>query len=125
MLPSKPVPKPAHPDYPAMKWHPETGVAAVFHTPHDVPEGYLDQHPSSLEKTPAVKPSTPGALPMTKAEIVAALKAGAIEYPATAGAKALYDLLDKTLREHLTANNIPIPENANVPALLALVNSVS
>lgn len=125
MLPSKLPPKPAHPGYPAMKWHPETGEATVYNSPHEVPEGHLDQHPASLEKTPALKPSAPSALPMTKAEIVTALKAGNIEYPATAGAKALYDLLDKTLREHLTANNVTIPDNANVPALLALVNPAS
>lgn len=114
-------------EFPAMKWHPETGVPEVFHTAQDVPDGYLDCHPNSLEakKASQAAAGNTNQLPMTKAEIVEALKAGNIEFKPNQGAKALYDILEAALREHLTANKVEIPEGANVPALLALANPKS
>jgi hypothetical protein len=39
-------------NYPAFRWHPETGEAKVFNSEGDVPEGWLHKHPEdpSLEK---------------------------------------------------------------------------
>lgn len=108
-------------EYPAMKWHPETGASEIFNSASDVPEGYLDCHPNSVQDNRPPPAPKAGVLPMTKAEMVAALKAGNIEYPANAGAKALYELLDGKLREHLATNNVPVPEGADVRALLTLI----
>ncbi len=112
------------PNFPAFKWNPETGESQIFNAAHEVPGGWLDQHPSSTsaaEKETAKADAT-GALPMTKAEIVEALKAGNIPFKAQSGAKALYDLLDTALRAHLAAEKITVPDGANVPALLILAN---
>lgn len=113
-----------HPDYPSMRWHPETGEMAVYNAPHEVPEGWLDTHPNNVSKVKkAEKPAAEAnLLPMTKAEIVKALTDGGIPFKPQTGAKGLYALLDTALRAHLAAEKIEVPEGANVPALMALAN---
>lgn len=107
--------------YPALKWHPHTGESQVFNAAHEVPADWLDHHPASADaQKPAPKVNS-DVLPMTRNEIVAELTAGAIPFKANQSNKALLELLDKSVREHLTSNNIDIPEGADVKALLALV----
>lgn len=124
MLPNKPV-KPAHPDFPSMRWNPETGESQVFSAPHEVPDGWLDQHPNSVsgDDKAAAKSDTKTGLPLTKAEIVEALNEYEIPFKANTGAKGLYELLETSLKAHLAAEKVEIPADANVPALLALVKA--
>lgn len=114
---------PKNPDYPALKWHPETGECATFNAAHEVPAGWLDTHPSNVkadEKASDETKTAPEKLPMAKKDIVKALVDGGIEHDPKAPSSVLYGVLDEKLREHLTANNIDIPEGATVPVLLAL-----
>lgn len=108
-------------EFPAMRWHPITGEMQVFHAAHDVPADWLTYHPASADGQKPAPKVKPNELPMTKEEIVAALESGGIKFKATQGVKALYELLDANLREHLAANKIDIPEGATVPALLSLI----
>lgn len=118
-----------HSEYPAFKFHPETGESRHFSHAHEVPEGWLDNHPANggkaEEKAPAAKAPAEKApkaekLPMSRKEIVKALVEGEIAFDKDAETAALYAVLDVAVREHLAANKIDIPEGANVPALLAL-----
>ena len=109
------------PNYPAMKFHPQTGESRVFHTAEDVPEGWLNKHPAHVDDTKPAPAQKSATLPMTRDEIKAALDAGEIAYKKNAGDKALYDLLVASLKTHLTEAGIQFPEDADGPALLALV----
>lgn len=114
-------------NYPAMKWHPETGESRVFIAPEDVPAGWIDTHPNNLP--PDVKPVAEAlaakiegdALPLTKKQIKVELDAAGVTYPATANVKALYELLSDTLKTFCANNDIAYEPNADVPTLLALV----
>lgn len=121
------------PNYPAMKWHPGTAEARVFAAPEDVPEGWLDTHPSNLPLVPPVPPAPRGAgfgpdvtakdpaPPMTRDEIKAALDKLQVQYAKNAGDAKLYALLDEAVREDLTAAVIEFDPRANTATLLALL----
>lgn len=104
------------PNYPAMKWHPVTAEARTFTAPEDVPEGWLDTHPSNLPPKPA-EPVPP----MTRDEIKAALDKLQVQYAKNAGDAKLYGLLDEAAREDLTAAGIEFDPHANTATLLALL----
>lgn len=127
------------PSYPAMKWHPETAESRVFHKSEDVPEGWLDEHPSNVPKEVAkptpkvavtaapkpvkaaeVKSAEPTSLPMTREEMKAELQAGGIPFAPNAKDQTLYDALKKGVQEFLTGAGVAFPPDADVPALIAL-----
>lgn len=113
---------------PTMAWHPKTGENQVFDHPDDVPADWLDTHPDNVKAKAPVKaapaPATTG-LPLTRDEIVKALSGFEIPFRANAKDKALYELLEKSLREHFATEKVEVPAGADVPALLALVASKS
>lgn len=117
------------PNYPAMKWHPETGEAKTFVAPEDVPEGWLDIHPSNLpEPAPVaaskvVSPADSAALPMTREEMKAELSAGGIPFASNAKDATLYAALKKGVQEFLTGAGVAFPADADVPALIALAKT--
>lgn len=106
--------------FPGMRWHPETGVPQVFQKAEEVPDGYLDYHPSNLPESVklAIEAST---LPMTREAIVAELTDGGIAFKTKAKTEVLYATLLDALKVHLVASEIEFPENATGPELLALV----
>lgn len=114
-------------EYPAMKWHPETGEAKVFHKAEDVPDGYLDTHPSNLANVAAAnqeaskKLNKAKTLPLSKDEIIAALVEGGIGYPKQASAKALYDLLTEKVKAALTEAGTSFDPEADTKTLLGLL----
>lgn len=114
-----------HPDYPAMKWHPETGEPTVFNAPGDVPAGYLDRHPNDpAGKVEVKKPDAPAKVPalcLTRKEIRAELDAGGIAYEKDEPTAVLYDKLVAALKAHLEAAEVEFDEAADAKALLALV----
>lgn len=123
------------PNYPARKWHPETGETDVFNAPEDVPEGWLDTHPENAKRLEAAKapvakakPGAPAAvvepdLPMKRAEIRKELDAAGVEYPKNAPTQVIYNLLGDTAKTFLAANKIEYDPEADVPTLLALVKA--
>lgn len=111
---------------PTMAWHPETGENQIFNHPSEVPDGWLDTHPDNMKaKAPAKAEAATGALPMTREEITKALDECEISYKPKAKDKALYELLEKSLRDHFAAEKVEVPADADVPALLALVKPKS
>lgn len=110
--------------FPGMRWHPVTGANQVFQSAEEVPEGYLDYHPSNppegAKEAETVK-ETATALPMSREEIVKELSDGGIAFKANAKTEKLYSLLVEAVKTHLTASEIEFPETANGPELLALV----
>lgn len=105
--------------FPGMRWHPVTGENEIFHTADDVPEGYLDYHPSNPPEGAAKVVADD--LPLSRAEIVAHLTDGGVKFKAKADTTTLYVLLATKLKEHLATAEIEIPTAATVPELLALV----
>jgi|GEM_PF-4803772 len=105
------------PDYPALKWHPETGECSLFNDAAEVPDGYLDVHPNNLAKE-SEKAAT---LPMKRKAIIAALKSGSISFDPQADAATLYDLLLSGVKAALTEQELAFDaESDDAPALLAL-----
>lgn len=107
-------------NYPAYKWHPQTGDAKIFESASEVPEGWLDTHPANLKNVTTDAPKS-DELPMSRDEIKDALKAGNIEFVSNAKTPALYALLVENLQSHLKDAGVEFPENATAPELLALV----
>lgn len=110
--------------FPALMWDAETGESKVFARAGDVPAGWLNHHPD--DKDPAKQPPAPIAekppvLPMTRKEVVQALKDGGIEFAANAPHAALYDLLLIGVKSALTEAQITFdPESTDAKALLGL-----
>jgi hypothetical protein len=107
--------------FPGMRWHPTTGENQVFQSAEDVPEGYLDYHPSNPPEGAEPVKAAPDALPMSREEIVKELSEGGIAFKANAKTEKLYGVLVEAVKAHLTASEIEFPETANGPELLALV----
>lgn len=78
--------------FPGMRWSP-TGEARVFTSAAEVPEGWTDYHPdSATEAAPAPADKT-SALPLTREQIIAALKERGADAKPNASTKSLYDKL--------------------------------
>jgi hypothetical protein len=75
------------PSWPAFRYGPN-GEAQIFQRPEDVPEGWKDSPGAHFEPPPAVKPA-----PMTREEVVAALKARGVEFKRNAPTSVLCDQL--------------------------------
>lgn len=111
------------PKFPGMRWHPETGENRIFNSAAEVPDGWQDRHPADTADAKPAPPPTANPLPMSKAEVKAALTAGGIAFEPRLGHKALYEILVVSLKEHLTAAGIEFPADATAPQLLALVSN--
>lgn len=114
------------PNFPAFKWHPETGEQKYCTSAEEVPEGWIDTHPNNVPpKADADKPAkvVEPELPMKRKDITKELDAAGVEYPKSATTKALYELLGDTAKNFLTANKVEYAADADVPALLALVKA--
>lgn len=120
---------PKDPNYPAMKWHPDTAEARVFTALEDVPAGWLDTHPSNLPPKDAEPEqqaakdaaSNAGEPPMTRAEIKAALDKLQVQYAKNAGDAKLYVLLDEAVREDMVAAGVDVTPGLTVPMMLAIL----
>ena len=101
------------------------GEAKIFNDSNDVPEGWLDHHPTPAEaaEIAVIVPGASAAIPMTREEIIAALEGGGIGYKRNAGTKALYDQLTVKVKEHLVEREIAFPAGADTKALLELLSS--
>lgn len=106
---------------PTMAWHPETGENKIFNHPSEVPEGWLDTHPSNVAK--AEKPATVAFkdAPMSKDDIVAALTAGGVQFDANAKPKALQGVLREAVIKALTAAEVAFDADKSTKELLSLL----
>lgn len=118
----------ANTKYPAFRWHPATGVCHCVENESGDDDSFLDFHPDDSSKagdqgsSGSEDPKT-GVDAMTKAEIMAALDAGNVEYDKNANKPALYSLLDTRLRETLAKTDQDVPDNATVPSMLAMLSA--
>lgn len=113
------------PNYPAMKWHPETGEAKTFTSADEVPKGWLDTHPNNLPANPdagsASVPARPDPLPMSRDAIKKALDDAGITYAKSAKDQTLYDLLVSELRAHLTSQGVAWGKGDDATTLIHLL----
>lgn len=110
-------------DYPALKWHPETGESRLFDKAGDVPEGWLDTHPANLARVQADAAAAPKPvkLSLSRTEIQAALREGGIDHNIKASTKDLHDLLRERCIKHLTEGGIEFDAAADTKTLLELI----
>jgi hypothetical protein len=99
------------------------GEAEIFNDSTLVPEGWLDSadkfKPADPEKVK--QPTGAAAVPMTREEIIVALKAGNVAFKGNAGTQGLYAALLDALKAHCLAQEIAVPEGATAPDLLKLL----
>lgn len=107
--------------FPAMLWNQKTGESRVFERAEDVPAGYLDHYPTDAEKAEAPEPASPNALPMTREEIIAALKQGGIKFKGNASAAVLYAQLTDAVHFALTEAKVEFNPESPTPDLLKLL----
>jgi hypothetical protein len=93
------------------------GEAEIFTDSTLVPAGWTDTPTSAGEEAPPA-PADHG---MARADIVAALKAGNIQFKANAKTSTLYDDLLGALISHAAAQEITVPEGATAPDILKLL----
>lgn len=116
----------------AWRYDPKTGEGRVFDNEDDVPKGWVDRVPeegdepakvAKAAKEPvagkAPKPEEPK--PMTRQELMAALKGGGVTFSATAKNEDLHDLLKGKVMEVLAQRQIAFNADADVRDLLALI----
>lgn len=125
-----------------MKWHPKSGEMRVFQDDEAHPDGWISTHPDNLavlreagiphpddpESGKAVKQAKqvvnstgkPPEFTMSRSEIIAALKAGGISYPANGSAVALHDLLRAKLTEVLTERNVENLDDLTTQDMLSI-----
>jgi hypothetical protein len=106
--------------FPGYRWHPESGDCRIFDKAEDVPEGWLESHPGSLDQAAPAADKAYDALPLSKKEIVAALDEGGVSFKKNAPVAALYALLMENLKKALTEQEIAFPEDADAKALMDL-----
>lgn len=106
------------PNFPAMKWHPQTGEVKLCHKADDVPEGWIDTHPANLAN---VAQPAPVKLPMKRKDIVAALSEGGITFDVKSPTYDLYALLVENLKAALTEAEIEFAADADANTLLGLL----
>lgn len=117
-VPSTATPKNLGGDFPALKWDPETGECREFTKAGDVPAGWLNTHPNNLPKAEKVEPAP---LPLSRKEVLKALKDGGIEFAASADHRSLYDLLLQSVKASLTEAGIAFDaESTDAKELLGL-----
>lgn len=113
-------------DFPAWRYDPVTREGRVFDTADDVPEGWVDRLGAEGEvvtvkvkggAAKAPEPKDDGT--MTRAEIMAALKGGGVDFKVTAKTDELHDLLKGKVMEVLTQRNIEFDADADARTLLA------
>jgi hypothetical protein len=121
------MPKDQKPHY--MRWHPETGEPAIYHSEADIPAGHLDHHPADPNhaKPAPVKPEKPAKVDpeyggMTRKEIRAALNDGGVAYDKSADTEELLKVLDDKVRAVLTEQGREFDPNASTKALLGLLS---
>lgn len=103
-------------EYPALKWHPETGECRQFAKADDVPEGWLDTHPVNVKNAATV---AAGKLPdITRQEIIAHLEAGHVEYNKAHSAKQLHKLLTTEVHATLKGLGREFDPEADVRSLI-------
>jgi hypothetical protein len=119
--PASYLPRYTKTDFPAYFWNQDTGEQVLVTDADSIPAGCKPYHPKSadLAKPPAEKPTAP--LPMTKAEVVAHLKAGEVEHKTTASHASLYELLLTSVKAALAEAKIAFdPASTDAKALLEL-----
>lgn len=106
------------------------GESEIFTDSSLVPEGWQDDPAKFTADGELVKPPETGdddkttaavALPMARADIVAALKAGKVEFKGNAKTGDLYALLLSALLAHAKEAEIEVPEGATAPDILKLL----
>lgn len=112
---------------PTMAWHPETSESRIFNHPSEVPEGWLNTHPSNVSKEDAkpvsvskepVKPADADKVPMTRKEIAAALSDGGVAFDPKQSVKVLYTQLTEAVKTALTDSGVEFDPAADTKALL-------
>jgi ABC-type nitrate/sulfonate/bicarbonate transport system substrate-binding protein len=121
-------------------WHRHTGEAQNFADHIDAGDDWITHHPHDTARMAAKKPPKPRETdlrehdderkgeerkgeepPLTRAEIMAALREGGITYDARTTTVTLTETLDKALREVLAARGATASPAATTRELLAAV----
>ena len=91
-------------EFPKYYWPPAGGEPIVAKSAGDVPAGYLPYNPADPERAAAAKAAEADkpALPMSKSEVVTALKEGGIPHDKKASHESLYELLSNGVKSALT-----------------------
>lgn len=113
----------------AWRYDPVTGEGRIFDNEDDVPAGWVDRVPEVGDEAPAPKAARAKAAPatapatddkaMTRAEIIAALKGGGVEFKVTEKTEVLADMLKSKVVEVLTQRQIAFDADAPTRDLLA------
>ena len=107
-------------EYPKYFWSP-SGEQMVANSIGDVPAGYTPYSPLDTERAAAATGVKSAAEPMTKKEVVNALKEGGIAHDAAASHSSLYALLLSGVKTALTEANIAFnSDETDVKKLLGL-----
>lgn len=102
-------------------------ASQVFTDSNDVPKGWSDNpgdFTAEAGESEVVKETAPdaAALPMERADIVVALKAGNVQFKGNASTANLYAALVESLKAHLTATEVAFPADATAPEMLKLLD---
>ncbi len=98
-------------------WHIKTGEAKEFGDDEIAPPEYIDFHPQDPARTPPEDQTRP----LTRAEVVAALKAGGITYDNNVGVAALTEQLTVEVKRVLTEQGIEFTDLDPLRLLLSKV----
>lgn len=109
-----------------MGWDPKTGEKKVFDTPEerDV-AGWLDHHPkdeakNATDQKPTNEDKDP---PLSRAELLDALKKGGVKHNADATDKQLDNALKGALRKYLADKKVEFTKEDSTRTLLAKVSA--
>ena len=105
-------------NYPALRWHPETGEAIEVNSVSEDNEIYLSHHPEDPDKVAAVIKAD-DAMPMGR--VKALLDQGGVAYATNAKADTLRRALRGALTEQLDARGIGFSDSDTLEALFIRV----
>lgn len=117
-------------DFPAWRYNPKTRQGQIFDNADDVPTGWVRRLPEEGEDEPVTTKAKPAAKqaaatgerePMTRQELMTALKGGGVTFKANAKNEELHDLLKGKVMEVLAQRDIAFDADADVRDLLAKV----
>lgn len=110
-------------EFPKQVYNPMTAEMIVAKSATDVPQGWIDHYPTEDERDAANKPDPDKASPLSRDQLIAALKEGGISFKANASTKDLEGLLAESLRAVLVKRGAQVAINTTVVDLLYAVGS--
>lgn len=110
-------------EYPKQVYSPATCEMKVANNITEIPEGWIDHYPTEAEQGKAVSQPEDAPSPLSRDQLIAALKEGSIQYNNRGNIKELESTLNNALRVTLANKNVAIPVGVTIIDLLKLVGS--